>query len=259
MLAVAILLAATRPRSRFTLAASALAAVGLAWTFSRSSWLALAVGLCVLALARRRVWPIVAAVAVIALGFGFAKAYRHIGPETSFTQAELVYQHDQAKLHPGASHDPTSTNESSISSHWRNLRDGIETVARHPQGYGLGNAGATASRFGVELKAGESNYTELGVELGVLGLLLFVAWSAALLVGLVRSAWAGSPVAAGVAAALAAVLALAVQTDVVGVPWIAYCVFWLGGSLVAPAASRARSPVSRSATVLPARPPSTGG
>ncbi len=34
------------------------------------------------------------------------------------------------------------------------------------------------------------------------------------------------------AAALAAVLALAVQTDVLGVPWLAYCLWWLAGSLV---------------------------
>ena len=80
--------------------------------------------------------------------------------------------------------------EPSLRSHWRNLRDGIETAARHPQGYGLGNAGSTAARFGVPLRAGESNYTETGVEAGLAGALLFIAWSLALLVGLVRSAWA---------------------------------------------------------------------
>ena len=38
--------------------------------------------------------------------------------------------------------------------------------------------------------------------------------------------------AAGVAAAFAAVLALAVQTDVIGDPWIAYCVWVLAGALL---------------------------
>ena len=37
--------------------------------------------------------------------------------------------------------------------------------------------------------------------------------------------------AAGVAAGLAATLALAIQTDALGVPWLAYCLFWLAGSL----------------------------
>ena len=54
-------------------------------------------------------------------------------------------------------------------------------MIHHPQGYGLGNVGQTASRTGTPLKAGESNYTELGVELGVLGALLWIAWGLAVL------------------------------------------------------------------------------
>ena len=60
----------------------------------------------------------------------------------------------------------SSTGESSTSSHLSALRDGIRTVARHPWGYGLGNAGVSAARTGVTPKAGESTYTELGVEHG---------------------------------------------------------------------------------------------
>ena len=56
-------------------------------------------------------------------------------------------------------------------------------MIHHPQGYGLGNVGQTASRTGTPLKAGESNYTELGVELGVLGALLWIAWGLAVLSG----------------------------------------------------------------------------
>ena len=61
-------------------------------------------------------------------------------------------------------------------------------MIHHPQGYGLGNVGQTASRTGTPLKAGESNYTELGVELGVLGALLWIAWGLAMLAGLVAQA-----------------------------------------------------------------------
>ena len=43
------------------------------------------------------------------------------------------------------------------------------TVVHHPQGFGLGNSGVTAVRTHVTPKAGESTYTELGVELGLLG------------------------------------------------------------------------------------------
>ncbi len=108
--------------------------------------------------------------------------------------------------------------DASTESHWASLREGIRTVLRHPQGYGLGNAGSTAARTDTEIKAGESTYTELGVETGLVGGLVFVAWSIAL-------AWRVLPRSALVGSALVAVLALALQTDILGVPWIVY-VLW---------------------------------
>jgi hypothetical protein len=92
----------------------------------------------------------------------------------------------------------------------------------HPWGFGLGNAGVTAERTKVTPKAGESTYTELGVEAGLAGALLFVAWSLALLrATLRRRAWLG--------AAFGAVLFLGLQTDIIGVPWIAVAVWSLAG------------------------------
>jgi hypothetical protein len=238
MLVVGLLLIATVRRLRpLAVALATLCGAGLLWTFSRSSIVALAVGLLVLAAARRRWWPLPAAVAVVAVGFGFAAVFHSIAPRTHWFPSDLPYQEAQAKakgpLPRGSGLSGTvSLGEPSIRSHLDSLRDGIETVLRHPQGYGLGNAGTTAQRFGVTLKAGESNYTELGVEAGLAGALLFIAWSLALFVGLVRAAWRGDRAAAGVAAALAATLALAVQTDAIGVPWLAYALWWLAGALV---------------------------
>ena len=223
VLVVALLLAAWRLRGRWLIASLVLLGAALLFTHSRSSLIALAGALVILAVALRRLWPLGAAVAVVLVGAAFFKAYPDIGPQTSFTAQELRFQRAQAERAPEASHDPFSADESSISSHWRNLRDGVETVARHPQGYGLGNSGATASRTGVELKAGESTYTELGVDVGLLGTLLFVAWSLALLIRLIgRSPW--------IAAAFAAVLAIGIQTDVIGVHWLAYVLWTLAGA-----------------------------
>lgn len=250
LLSVALLLTAVLPTGRRRRVAAGLGlvvAVGFLFTLSRSSLVALAAGFCVLAFAaRRRLW-LAAAAATLVAGVGFAFLFTHIAPRTHFFKADLAYQIENARKHgrlPKGS-GTLSPGEPSIRSHLRNLRDGLETVARHPQGYGLGNAGATASRFRVPLKAGESNYTEIGVETGIVGMGLFIAWNVALLAGLLRAARTGERerawAAAGLAAALAAILALAIQTDAYGVPWLAYCLWWAGGALTAPLALRVRA------------------
>jgi O-Antigen ligase len=231
MLTVALLLAvALRRRMRPLVAASVVIAAGLLFTFSRSSLVALAVGLVVFAFAQRRWWPLIAAVVTIGVSVAWVHVFPHVAPTGRFTKADLAYQHQQAKKQPGANFSPTSTNEPSFRNHLTSLRDGARTVIHHPQGYGLGNAGQTASRTATPIKAGESNYTEMGAEMGVLGSLLWTAWVAALFVGLVRAArlshwWA----AVGVAAAFGAALALAVQTDVIGDPWMGYVLWSLAG------------------------------
>jgi O-antigen ligase/polysaccharide polymerase Wzy-like membrane protein len=215
---------------------------GLLWTFSRSSLLALAIGLVVLALLRRRRLELAAAVAALAVAVGWAHVFPKIGPTGHFTKVDLEYQHRVAERAGGGSGSFTATspNEPSLTEHWRSLKDGVRTMTHHPQGYGLGNVGQTASRTGTALKAGESNYTELGVELGVLGAILWIAWGLALLLRLVRAGF-GDAWTACVAAAFAAILALAVQTDVIGDPWVAYCVWALAGA----AGERTGSPAAQ--------------
>ena len=195
---------------------------GLLLTHTRSALLALVGGLFVLALVQRSWRPLVYALVATLIGFAFFKGYDHVGPRTHFTRAELTQQEQNARKHRGVSHDPIAINEASTSEHWRALREGARTVVRHPWGFGLGNSGVTAVRTHITPKAGESTYTELGVELGLLGALVFVAWSLALLrVTLARRPWLG--------AAFAAVLFLGLQTDVIGVPWIAVAVWALAG------------------------------
>jgi hypothetical protein len=209
-------------RRRFGPLLALLLFAALLWTHTRSAVVALVAGLLVLAVVRRRPLPVLLAVAVAALGFAFVKGYDHFGPRTHFTPAELVIQQRIAKEHPGASNDVTSANESSAREHLASLRAGVRTVVHHPWGFGLGNAGVTAERTHVQVKAGESTYTELGVETGLLGALAFIAWSLVTLRGLlVRRPWLG--------AAFAAVLLLGLQTDVIGVPWIAVAVWALAG------------------------------
>ena len=221
LLLAALLLAATWQRSRTVAALSGLLLVGLLFTYSRTSLAALAFGLVVLAYALRSWWPVVAAALLLAVSFVFVQVYEDIGPEARYTPAELEVQRAGGQEEP-TSGDPLDPGEASFDSHLDSLREGIRTVAGHPQGYGLGNAGVTAKRTGEEIKAGESTYTELGVDLGLLGMLVFIAWSLALLRRvLVRSPWLG--------ATFAAVLVLAIQTDVIGVHWLAFVVWTLAG------------------------------
>lgn len=245
-----LLLAAGGPLRRpLALALGALTAVALLLTLSRSTIVALAAGLVALALARRRAWPLAAAAASLVAGVAFASVFTSVAPETHFFPAEIAYQEEQARLKGGlpAGEGTLSLAEPSIRSHLRSLREDAGQVVGHPQGFGLGNAGAVARRTDEKLLAGESNLTEIGIQVGLGGFALFVLWSLALLVGLLRMARRGSPTswaAAGVAASLAAVLTLSVQTDAVGVPWLAFCLWWLGGALVAPTADSGRAPAS---------------
>ena len=228
---VALLLgAAFLRRPRILIPLSAVIFAGLLFTFSRSSLLALAAGLVVLAFVTRRSWLLVAAIATLAVSVAWVHVFPHVAPTGKWTQQDLVQQRNNAKAQPGASGSAGSIDEPSIHSHWISLREGVRTVVHHPQGFGLGNAGQTASRTGTPIKAGESNYTELGAETGLLGALLWIGWGLAIFAGLVlaalRTRWWAS---AGVAAAFGAALVLAVQTDVIGDPWMAYCLWSLAG------------------------------
>jgi hypothetical protein len=212
-------------RRRWGMAVGVLIFVGLLWTHTRAALIALVAALLVLALVRRALRPAVLAAVVLVVSIGFVKGYDHFGPRTHFTKQEQTAQENYAKKHSQQSNDPTTLNESSIHEHLVSLWDGSKSVVEQPWGYGLGNSGVTAARTQVKVVAGESTYTELGVETGIVGALVFVAWSAVLLLRLLRTRrWLG--------AAFAAVLVLGLQTDVIGVPWIAVTVWALAGDAV---------------------------
>jgi hypothetical protein len=223
VLVVALVYVVSRPL-RWSALLGLLLYVALLYTHTRAALGALVLGLLVLALAQRRLGPLVLAGAAVAAGAIFLVAYPSIGPSTSYTQEELEWLRQNAKQRGDTSGDPFGGNESSTESHFRNLREGVRVVVRHPQGYGLGNAGVVAKRTGVEVRAGESTYTELGVDVGLAGALAFVLWNLAVLAGLWRrEAW--------LAAAFVTVLAIGVQTDAIGIHWLAFTV-WAAAGLV---------------------------
>lgn len=222
LVVVLLFLAARRRPSPVTIGVGTLAYAGLLWTHTRAAYVALAIGLVVLAGAQRRWAPAALGAGSVAASVLFLAVYPSVGPSTAYTAEELACLRANAAVEGGTG-DALSAGEASTESHLRNLRDGVETVLRHPWGYGLGNAGVSAKRTGAEIKAGESTYTELGVDTGLAGALLFVGW----LVALVAALWRRSP---WLASSIAAVAAIGVQTDVIGVHWVAVVAFALAGA-----------------------------
>jgi len=240
---VALIYVVSRPLRWWWAALAALLYVALLYTHTRAAFAALAFGLVVLAVAQRRVAPAVLGLASIVAGALFLVAYPSIGPTTSYTPDELEFLRQNAKEEgPPIEGGRFPTEDASTESHWENLREGVRLVIEHPQGHGLGNAGVVAKRTGVDIKAGESTYAELGVDAGVAGVLAFVLWSVAILAGLWRrEAW--------LFAAFATVLALGVQTDVIGIHWLAFTVWAAAGLALG-------LPRTTSASAEPSSPPS---
>jgi len=222
LLVVALFFIPLRSR-RYGIVLALLLFVALLLTHTRAALLALVLGLLVLAILQRAWFPVGLAVAVAVLSFGFVKVYGHVAPRAHFTPAELREQERHAHQSPQASHDATSANEASTSEHLASFRDGLRTVVHHPWGYGIGNAGVTAVRTHVKVEAGESTYTEIAAETGVLGGLVFLGWMVALALRLRRLPW--------FAAAFVAMGFVALQTDMIGIPWLGVVLFLFAGAL----------------------------
>jgi hypothetical protein len=221
-LVVALIFVLSRPFRWWWGLLAVLFYVALLYTHTRAAFAALAFGLVVLALAQRRVAPLAIAAATVVVSALFLVAYPTIGPSTGYTREELEFLRENAEREGGESADPFAGDDASTESHWRNLRDGARLVVEHPQGHGLGNSGVVAKRTGVDILAGESTYAELGIDAGVAGVAAFVLWSLAVLVGLWRrEAW--------LAAVFATVLALGLQTDVIGIHWLAFTIWAAAG------------------------------
>jgi hypothetical protein len=81
-----------------------------------------------------------------------------------------------------------NSSDQSTAGHVAGFSDGVSTIGRHPFGVGLGTGAGTGQRFDVQGDViAENNYLEVGDELGVLPMLVFVALTVALLVALRRA------------------------------------------------------------------------
>jgi hypothetical protein len=157
--------AAQRKHKLALIALFALYSVALLWTFSRSAWMGVVIA-AVLALSwnyrvtlvrfARRFW-FVGLLAVIILG-GLAYTQRN----TSFVQGYI-------------SHTSNDKDIDSNQYHYLFVKQGIEGIVHQPLGHGPGTAGLASIQNPNGGQLTENYYVQIGYEVGVLGLAIFVA------------------------------------------------------------------------------------
>jgi O-antigen ligase len=125
----------------------------------------------------------------------------------------------------------------SSTSHLKDWTAGLMAMREHPLGLGLGTADQTAIRFGLEAVTADNLYLKYAVELGVAGLLMYLA----ILCG---AALAGARLFRGGATASHRMLGACVLAATVGVAingmtavlynqmMLSYLFFWLVGTAV---------------------------
>jgi len=143
-------------------------ALAIALTFSRSAWIGLVVSLVLLVWWQhhetvlrhlKRYWPVLAA-GVLVLGI-VAFSMRN----TYFFQQYVVHSNSEEEVQDLDSNDY----------HLLFIQKGLEGIQADPEGHGPGTAGLASIQNPEGSFLTENYYVQIGYELGVLGLLLFVA------------------------------------------------------------------------------------
>lgn len=157
---------AKRPKTRMLLSGLLLLHVwALFLTFSRSAWLGamLSVGLALFWTYRKQVvgftkkrWPFIVA-ALVALVVGvFLLRDQYVVQNVVFHSDENTMQTDSNNLHVDYA------------------KQGVEGIADDPEGHGPGTAGLVSIRTKKEVVLTENYFIQIGYEVGVIGLIIFL-------------------------------------------------------------------------------------
>jgi O-antigen ligase len=179
--AIGALFFGTKDRNKRTMLAGALGLHGLAvfLTFSRSSWLGLALALALVVWWRfreparaflRRFWPAVIGV-VLVVGFS-AFAVRN----TPFFQQYVIHSNPEEQVADLDSNDL----------HVQLIEEGLRGIQDEPLGHGPGTAGLVSIQNPNGTQLTENYYVQIGYEVGIAGALLFIALNAWLYVRIWR-------------------------------------------------------------------------
>lgn len=120
--------------------------------------------------------------------------------------------------------------------HLEDWSEGVQSLVEHPLGIGLGAGGLTAARFGLPALAADSQYFKYAVELGLPGLVLFIAMLVALGAAGFRALrrTSSEPQRCAGALVVVAVLGLLLNgltTVPLSNPSLSYVFFWLAGAV----------------------------
>ncbi|MGH7529239.1 MAG: O-antigen ligase family protein [Gemmatimonadales bacterium] len=121
--------------------------------------------------------------------------------------------------------------------HLEDWGEGFTHLVEQPLGAGIGAGGLTAARFGLTPLAADSQYFKYAVEMGVLGLLLYLAIIAGIIAAAIRALRRTDSEAARAVALVTGVAALGLvlngaTTVPLGTPFFSYVFFWLAGTTV---------------------------
>lgn len=160
VLGLAAAVSRTRTITKQQLLWAVLAFTALFFTYSRSASVGLVVGLSILGFMtvknkRVVVWSLLGLLSAITLLVG-------LSTQSTFLQNTLFHTEFDDILEDGADIERL-----------RFQQEGIETLARDPQGLGTGSAG-TASFYDADPLITENYFLQIAIELGVIGLILFV-------------------------------------------------------------------------------------
>lgn len=146
--------------------------ITLFFTYSRSAWLGLFVSLGVICiLLKPRLWKKALVVLAAALIVGSSLVY---AMRDNDTIQNIVFHSDET------SRSATSSNEVRYSALSSNVKD----VITHPLGTGVGSAGPASFRNDQPARIAENYFIQIGQEVGIIGLLLYIVMSLAVAKGL---------------------------------------------------------------------------
>lgn len=211
----------------------------------RSTLVAMLIGTGILLTQTRS--AILAGLVVVAVAFAPAAGRgRHWRTQLALVVAALALIAVPAVVSSGVGRRVRSTTASNSDNqgHVSGLFAGLDTIRAHPLGLGLGTSagvGQRTSAGGSQAVIAENGYLQVGIELGVLGLIIFAALTATLLAAL-RSAARRSPHAV-IAGSWGALAGLAVATWFLQT-WVDFGVAWtawgLAGTAIGLAPGRER-------------------